>query len=69
MFRAGRRQPDGLLAQRVLNNIKIRRSSRKYTLRGFARINGVAVVLLFVGQCQFARTVVPRSNVSTALTR
>ena len=33
VFRAGRRQPFRLLAQRVLNNIKIRKLSRKYTLR------------------------------------
>ena len=40
-----------------------------HRLRGSTRISGVAFVLLFEGQCQFARTVVPRINVSASLTR
>ena len=38
-------------------------------LRGSARISDVAFVLLFEGQCQFAKTVVPRINVCASLTR
>ena len=69
MFRAARGQAFRLLAQRVPTVINMRRFSRKYTLRRCSRISGVGVILLFEGQCQFAKTVVPRANVSTALTK
>ena len=44
------------------------RSPNRHRLRGSLRINVVAVVLLFVCQCQFAKTVIPRINAGAALT-
>ena len=53
-------------ASRPSASLPLRAASHR--LRRCPRISVVGVVLLFEGQCLFAKTVVPRSNVSASLT-